>query len=235
MKLIKKIKNNSFHSRFQVKWRRRREGKTNYYKRKRLLIQDKQKYNNAKYRLVVRISNKNTLCQLIYSRLEGDFILSSSYSNKLCKIGLASGNNNFSTSYINGLYLSKKFFLENFSFSKNKNKMKNNFNVILDTGLARITTGNKIFAAMKGSVDGGFTIPHNEKRFPGYKKNENFDIESMKNRIEGKHVMEFMELLKEEDEEKFLKHFSDLNKRNITPIQYFEMNRKVIKNIIAKI
>ena len=234
MKLIKKIKNSSFHSRFQVKWRRRREGKTNYYKRKRLLIQDKQKYNNAKYRLVVRISNKNILCQLIYSRLEGDFVLSSSYSNKLCKIGLPFENNNFSTSYINGLYLSKKFFSENFSFTKSKNTLKNNFNVILDTGLARITTGNKVFAAMKGSVDGGFNIPHNEKRFPGYKKNEDFNVESMKNRIEGKHVLEFMELLKEEDEEKFLRHFANLDRKNISPIQYFEMNRNVIKDIIAK-
>jgi len=35
MKVIKRIKNNSSHSRFQVKWRRRREGKTNYYKRKK--------------------------------------------------------------------------------------------------------------------------------------------------------------------------------------------------------
>lgn len=58
MKVIKRIKNNSSHSRFQVKWRRRREGKTNYYKRKNLLIQDKQKYNASKYRMVVRLSKK---------------------------------------------------------------------------------------------------------------------------------------------------------------------------------
>ena len=110
MKLIKKIKTRSFHSRFQVKWRRRREGKTNYYSRKKLLLQDKQKYNVAKYRLVVRCSKKNILCQIIYSRLEGDFVISSSYSKNLPNIGLPLINNNYSTSYINGLYLSKKFF-----------------------------------------------------------------------------------------------------------------------------
>ena len=64
MKIIKRIKNSSSHSRFQVKWRRRREGKTNYYKRKNLLIQDKQKFNSSKYRLVVRLSKKNLLCQI---------------------------------------------------------------------------------------------------------------------------------------------------------------------------
>merc|ERR1712216_852329 len=234
MKLVKKIKNSSFHSRFQVKWRRRREGKTDYHIRKRLLIQDKQKYNVAKYRLVVRTSKKNILCQLVYSRLEGDFILSSSYSKNLKVIGLIISNNNFPTSYINGLYLSKKFFRENFSLKKNQSSQKNSFNVILDIGLTRVTTGNKVFAAMKGAVDGGFSIPHNEKRFPGYKKDENFDPEIMKDRIEGKHVFEYMKLLEDEDEEKFSTQFKSLINKNLNPIEYFEMNRNVIKNIVNK-
>ena len=233
MKLIKKIKTRSFHSRFQVKWRRRREGKTNYYSRKKLLLQDKQKYNVAKYRLVVRCSKKNILCQLIYSRLEGDFVVSSSYSKNLPNIGLPLINNNYSTSYINGLYLSKKFFSENFLDIKKK-QPKNNFTVILDLGLVRVTTGNKVFAAMKGAVDGGFSIPHNEKRFPGFKKNEDFEIEVMKDRIEGKHVFEYMKLLEDEDEEKFSTQFKSLINKNLNPIEYFEMNRNVIKNIVNK-
>ena len=233
MKLIKKIKTRSFHSRFQVKWRRRREGKTNYYSRKKLLLQDKQKYNVAKYRLVVRFSKKNILCQLIYSRLEGDFVISSSYSRNLPNIGLPLINNNYSTSYINGLYLSKKFFSENFLDIKKK-QPKNNFTVILDLGLVRVTTGNKVFAAMKGAVDGGFSIPHNEKRFPGFKKNEDFEVEVMKDRIEGKHVFEYMKLLKDEDEEKFSTQFKSLVNKNLNPIEYFEMNRNVIKNIVNK-
>ena len=233
MKLIKKIKTRSFHSRFQVKWRRRREGKTNYHSRKKLLLQDKQKYNVAKYRLVVRFSKKNILCQLIYSRLEGDFVISSSYSRNLTNIGLPLINNNYSTSYINGLYLSKKFFSENFLDIKKK-QPKNNFTVILDLGLVRVTTGNKVFAAMKGAVDGGFSIPHNEKRFPGFKKNEDFEIEVMKDRIEGKHVFEYMKLLEDEDEEKFSTQFKSLINKNLNPIEYFEMNRNVIKNIVNK-
>jgi len=235
MKLIKKVKNSSFHSRFQVKWRRRREGKTNYHSRKYLLIQDKQKFNAAKYRLVVRLSKRNVLCQLIYSRLEGDFVLSSSYSKKLNKVGLILNNNNFSTAYITGLRLSNSFFLENFSFLKNQSSLKSNFNVILDVGLTRVTTGNKVFAVMKGAVDGGFSIPHNEKRFPGFKKNETFDIETMKNRIEGRHILEFMELLKDEDEDKYSKQFKCLLDNNITPAEYFRINREVIKKIIDKV
>ncbi|MGH0186037.1 UNVERIFIED_CONTAM: hypothetical protein FKN15_019933 [Acipenser sinensis] len=42
------------------------------------------------------------------------------------------------------------------------------FTCYLDAGLARTTTGNKVFGALKGAVDGGLSIPHSTKRFPGY-------------------------------------------------------------------
>jgi hypothetical protein len=50
----------------QVKFRRRREGKTDYYARKRLVCQDKNKYNTPKYRLIVRSSNTDFCCQVRY-------------------------------------------------------------------------------------------------------------------------------------------------------------------------
>lgn len=34
------------------------------------------------------------------------------------------------------------------------------FSCYLDAGLTRTTTGNKVFGAMKGAVDGGLSIPH---------------------------------------------------------------------------
>lgn len=34
------------------------------------------------------------------------------------------------------------------------------FRAFLDVGLTRTTTGNRIFAAMKGALDGGIDIPH---------------------------------------------------------------------------
>nr|P19949.2 RecName: Full=Large ribosomal subunit protein uL18; AltName: Full=60S ribosomal protein L5 [Oryctolagus cuniculus] len=42
---VKVVKNKAYFKRYQVKFRRRREGKTDYYARKRLVIQDKNKYN----------------------------------------------------------------------------------------------------------------------------------------------------------------------------------------------
>ena len=55
---IKVLKTSAYHKRYQVKYRRRREGKTDYQARRRMVIQDKNKYNMPKYRLVVRITNK---------------------------------------------------------------------------------------------------------------------------------------------------------------------------------
>lgn len=34
------------------------------------------------------------------------------------------------------------------------------FACYLDAGLTRTTTGNKVFGALKGAVDGGLSIPH---------------------------------------------------------------------------
>lgn len=42
------------------------------------------------------------------------------------------------------------------------------FRCYLDVGLARTTTGARVFGAMKGAVDGGLNVPHSIKRFPGY-------------------------------------------------------------------
>ena len=61
---VKVVKSKAYFKRFQVKFRRRREGKTDYYARKKLVIQAKNKYNTPKYRMIVRISNKDICCQV---------------------------------------------------------------------------------------------------------------------------------------------------------------------------
>ena len=78
---IKVIKNKAYFKRYQVKFKRRRgnsiamfthpcihwppaEGKTDYRARKRLVVQDKNKYNTPKYRLVVRFTNTDVICQV---------------------------------------------------------------------------------------------------------------------------------------------------------------------------
>src|SRR5690606_19128700 len=65
------------------------------------------------------------------------------------------------------------------------------FKCLLDVGLARTTTGARIFGVLKGALDGGLYIPHSEKRFPGYRDGE-YDPEVHKKRIFGEHVANYM-------------------------------------------
>jgi Ribosomal large subunit proteins 60S L5, and 50S L18 len=79
---VKVVKNVPYFKRYQVKYRRRREGKTDYYARKRLVVQDRNKYNTPKYRLIVRFTNKDIICQvetIIYISFIGE-IEASTYS-----------------------------------------------------------------------------------------------------------------------------------------------------------
>jgi len=46
------------------------------------------------------------------------------------------------------------------------------FKAILDVGIRNTTTGNRVFGALKGAVDGGIHIKHNTNRFPGTTKDK---------------------------------------------------------------
>jgi len=69
MAFVKVLKNKAYSKRYQTKWRRRREGKTDYQARRRLVVQEKNKYDSKKYRFVVRRTNKRIICQIIYATI----------------------------------------------------------------------------------------------------------------------------------------------------------------------
>lgn len=64
------------------------QGKTDYRARLRLTTQDKNKYNTHKYRLVVRFSNKDITCQVVYAAIAGDVVVAAAYAHELPKFGL---------------------------------------------------------------------------------------------------------------------------------------------------
>ena len=91
------------------------------------------------------------------------------------------------------------------------------FRGYLDVGLARTSTGARVFGAMKGAVDGGIDVPHSEKRFPGYdKKSKEFNAEVHRKHIMGQHVADYMRSLIEEDETAYKRQFSQYIKLGIT-------------------
>merc|ERR1711893_68582 len=108
MPFVKVVKNKAYFKRFQVKFRRRREGKTDFYARKRLVVQDRNKYNTPKYRMIVRSSNTDVCCQIAYARLEGDIIICAAYSHELPRYGVKVGLTNYAAAYCTGLLLARR-------------------------------------------------------------------------------------------------------------------------------
>lgn len=54
----------------------------------------------------------------------------------------------------------------------------------------------RVFAAMKGAVDGGIDIPHSTRRFPGYDDEaKEFNAEVHRKHIMGVHVADYMKQL----------------------------------------
>lgn len=79
------------------------------------------------------------------------------------------------------------------------------FRAVLDVGIVHTTTGNRVFGALKGAIDGGLLIPYSEKRFPGYSGGEegedgSYDAKVHRERIFGVHVDKYMESLKSDKE-----------------------------------
>lgn len=233
MGFVKVVKNRAYFRRFQVKFRRRRECRTDYYARKRLIIQDKNKYKTPKYRFVVRISHRDICTQIVSADLNHDVVVASAYAHELPRFGIKLGLTNYAAAYATGLLLARrinnKFGLkydgntdingEDYNVEANEDGAAP-FRAYLDIGLARTTTGARIFGVLKGATDGGLNVPHNERRFPGSHRDEDskewsFDPEVHKKYIFGGHVAEYMNSLKD-DSEAYERQFSRFVKAGIT-------------------
>jgi len=216
--------------RYQVKYRRRREGKTDYQARRRMTIMDKNKYNSTKFRLCVRITNKDVICQFIQPKITGDHTICSAYSHELPKYGIEVGLTNYAACYATGLLAARRLLKKMSLDEKYEGQEEPDgemflvehedgprpFAAVLDVGLVRTTTGNRVFGALKGAVDGGINIPHSEKRFPGYdREGKEYDAETHKKYIFGGHVAEYMELLEEEDPERYQTQFAKFIEKEI--------------------
>jgi large subunit ribosomal protein L5e len=259
MTFVKIQKNKAYFKRFQTKYRRRRNGKTDYYARKRMIKQAKNKYNMPRYRFVVRFTNRYCICQVVYSLKDSDNVICSAYSSELSRYGLAVGLKNYSAAYATGLLcarrlLSKmsvkvdeesktlaelysgadectgeiatsvdeennrKYFVAELDRDEDEEVRIRPFRCFLDVGIQRTTKGCRIFGALKGAVDGGLDIPHNEKLFPGYTNEDGqveYDAEEHKNKITGVTMTEYMEELKEEDEDRYNELFAAYLKQGI--------------------
>lgn len=230
MPFHKEFKNKAYFKRFQVKYKRRREGKTDYAARTKMIIQDKNKFNSPKYRFVVRVTNTDVITQIIYSKIVGDVVLKAAYSHELPKYGIKLGLTNYAACYATGLLLARRVLthlkladkykgvekptgamaiVKPIASADKDSKAPRPFKVVMDIGLVRTSTGAKVFGALKGLSDGGVYIKHDPKRFVGYDMDKNkFDAAMLRKYIFGGHVAEYMKELKKEDPQRYAKQFS---------------------------
>jgi len=235
MPFVKVLKNKAYFKRYQTKFRRRREGRTDYRQRHKLITQDKNKYLSPKYRLVVRFTNRFVLVQVISAEIIGDKVLCAASSKELEKYGLKTGLKNYAAAYCTGLLVARRLLKQlgmddiytgveeptgEVVSTKGENGRtyfvpsldedgRKPFRCLLDVGIKNTTTGSRIFGALKGASDGGLDIPHSNKRFPGYNRDtKTFDAEVHKGHIMGEHVADYMKEMQEDDEENYKKHFA---------------------------
>jgi len=180
-----------------------------------------------------------------FATIIGDKTMVSADSKELAKWGVTAGQTNYAAAYATGLLCARRLLASVGKADMFKGKDKPDgkmYDVMddwkdghrpikanLDVGLIRTTTGNRVFGAMKGASDGGISIPHSEKRFPGYKivkaevqtnkrgkkvedvaeKKSEYNAGEHKDHILGAHVQSYFDMLKKKDAAAHKKQFSN--------------------------
>jgi large subunit ribosomal protein L18 len=125
--------------------KRIRNRKTNYRKRKAVLI-------SRRNFITIKTTNENIHCQLIKPNVNGDIALTFSNSKELAKYGWKGASNNLSASFLVGLLMGKKMI------------SRNHDSAILYTGKTPFTS--KVAACLKGVASAGVNIPLSEEAMP---------------------------------------------------------------------
>ncbi len=149
--------------RYKVPLRRRREGKTNYRKRLKLLL-------SRKPRLVVRVTNRRIIAQIVEYDPAGDRVVVGVDSSMLRDYGWKGDLNNTPAAYLTGILVAKKALEKGIK------------EAVLDIGLHTPTRGSRVFAVLRGAVEAGLAVPHREDVLPD------------DSRVRGEHIASYYEM-----------------------------------------
>jgi len=192
---------------YRVAFRRRREGKTDYQQRRSLVL-------SGLPRMVIRGSLKNISVQLIKAEVSGDKVIVSAHSNELTKnYGWQGGKGNLSAAYLTGLLCGYKATAKGVK------------EAVLDLGLHAPTKGSRVFAALKGALDAGVMIPHDENKLPDEK------------RVQGMHVTEYAKQLYSSPDT-YQRQFTEQLSRGLRPeelTEHFSQVKQKISSSFQKV
>jgi large subunit ribosomal protein L18 len=185
---------------YKVVFRRRREDKTDYHLRKRLIM-------SGSLRLVIRKSLNHMNLQIVEAKIEGDRILAHANTIELKKFGWKGSTGNLPAAYLAGYLLGKR------AIKKELNT------AIVDFNGYKMTGSNRLFASLKGVIDAGVEVPHDEKVIP---EDE---------RVSGAHIAKYAESLQKDDPAKYQAYFSQYLAEGITPerlVEHFKETKGAI-------
>ncbi|MBM3308815.1 MAG: 50S ribosomal protein L18 [Candidatus Altiarchaeales archaeon] len=151
---------------YRVDYRRKRESKTNYKKRIETL-------KSGLPRLVIRPSNKHVTVQLVRYHKDGDKVEVTSHSKDLKKHGWTHNTGNVPASYLTGFICGLK------------GRQKKIEEAIMDLGMNTSVKGSRIYAALKGALDGGIKVNHDGAVLPS------------EDRLKGTHIASYVKKSKD--------------------------------------
>ena len=191
---------------YRVAFRRRREGKTDYQQRRNLVL-------SGLPRMIIRGSLRSISVQMIKADVGGDKVIVSAHSNELAKkYGWQGGGGNLPAAYLTGLLCGYKAAASGVK------------EAVLDLGLHAPTKGSRVFATLKGALDAGIMIPHDEDKLPDEK------------RVQGLHVAEYAKQLSSTPDS-YQKRFAEQLSRGLRPeeiTEHFSQVKQKISSTLQK-
>lgn len=183
---------------YTLQFRRKKEGKTNYRKRLKML-------KSNKLRLVVRKSLNNISAQIVEYHPKGDKIIKYAHSTELKKFGWKQNRGNLPSAYLVGLLIGKK---------AKENGIKE---AIADIGLNKTVKGSRIYTLLKGALDGGLNIPCSPDILPKNERIRGMHISnyaSLLMKDEEAYKKRFSRYIKDNiDPKEFDKYFDEVKKK----------------------
>lgn len=179
---------------FTVPFRRKREGRTFYKKRLKIL-------KSSKYRFVVRKSLKNIYASIVKYNPQGDQVLITVSSRSLSRLGWKGGAGNLPSAYLTGLLAGKK------SIEKGIKE------AVLDIGFSKSVKGSRLYAVLAGALDSGLKIPATAEILPSKERLSGEHIAKYALSLKSdrqKYEIQFSDYLKKGlVPEDFVKHFNE--------------------------
>lgn len=171
-------------------FRRRREGKTDYRKRKGVIL------GRTPF-VSVHVSGKYIYSQVLKPSPKGDTTVASASSRDLVKrFGWRGSPKNLPGAYLTGYYLGHQAAAKDLK------------GAVVYSGVGRFIHGSRVASLISGARDAGLNVKVDEESLPDG------------DRVSGKHIAEYSEMLAKEDKSKHDQIFSKLLSSGMNPSEY---------------